>query len=118
MMGRYSDRRSMGRSRVVPYQQGEDARDRHWRRLRENQKAVDDLQGWCERAGITLLIYNEGQHWHFTLPDQQQVEWWPSSAKCVLNKNWQAGLHVHDHEQMRRFLKTRLTRPRGRREAT
>jgi len=27
------------------------------------------------------------------------AEWWPSSAKLVLNKKWEEGIHCHDYKQ-------------------
>ncbi len=37
-------------------------------------------------------------------PDGRLVEWWPSSAKLVLNKQWSKGIHCHDWQQARDFL--------------
>lgn len=28
------------------------------------------------------------------------AEWWPSSAKLVLNKDWDNGIHTHDVDQL------------------
>jgi hypothetical protein len=32
------------------------------------------------------------------------VEWWPSSAKLVLNKKWGEGVHCHDYKQALRVI--------------
>jgi len=59
--------------------------------------------------GFTLRILNGGHHWELTRPGLT-VEWWPSSAKCVINKNWPGGVHVHDHEQLKLLVETTIRR--------
>ena len=92
------DRGSAGRSAIVAYRQGEKAIDRHFRRRDTNLKFRARLHAWCERNGFTLRITNEGHHWQMT-KDGFLAEWWPSSAKLVIDKRWDAGIHCHDYQQ-------------------
>lgn len=32
------------------------------------------------------------------------AEWWPSSAKLVLDRKYERGVHAHDYEQVMRYL--------------
>lgn len=58
---RYIDKRSAGKSKIIP-------RKRY--------------EAWDERHN-----------------GNQVAEWWPSSAKMVLNKNYPNGIHIHDYQQ-------------------
>lgn len=98
------DKTRMGRSKIIPYKEGERATERHARRLRENLKHADDLLRWCGENNIAAKILNRGHHWIFSLPSGDAVEWWPSSAKLVVNKQWGCGIHTHDFEQCRRVI--------------
>ena len=108
MSDRYPDRTKAGRSRLIPFRNGEAATDRHSRRLRENVAAAEELRAWCAEHGIDMTVTNGGHHWQFRLPTGQVAEWWPSRAKFVWDKQWAKGIHVHDHEQARKLLQKRL----------
>lgn len=99
-----ADRHSAGRSPICPYIEGEEAGHRHYRRKLTNLDAENAVMEWCEARGIHLAIRNEGHHWEFRLPNGRIVEWWPSSAKLVIDKHWDEGIHVHDHEQARTIV--------------
>jgi hypothetical protein len=92
------ERASAGRSRIVQYRRGEDFRTRHARRLRANLEQEEDVRRWCGQKGLILRITNEGHHWQIT-DGVFLAEWWPSSAKLVINKRWHDGIHCHDHKQ-------------------
>jgi hypothetical protein len=32
------------------------------------------------------------------------IEWWPRTAKMVVNKQWNKGVHVHDVTQLKHYL--------------
>jgi len=62
---------------------------------------------------LQLKISNDGHHWSFyafnAAPgDKQLFEWWPSSAKLVINKQWKKGIHVHDLSQLIGVAENRL----------
>jgi hypothetical protein len=98
MAKRYKDKRSAGRSEICGFRPGEDPKDRHARRLRTNLTLGRyRMEGWCADHGIEFDVKNEGHHWVFLLGDAR-VEWWPSSAKLVVDKRFNAGIHCHDYE--------------------
>jgi len=100
---RYDDVSSLGRSDVVPYRRWEDPAGRHARRLYTNLKYQADVRVWAQRLGIDLKISNEGHHWRLVF-GTRVAEWWPSSAKLVLDRNYDSGVHVHDFQQVVGYL--------------
>ena len=101
---RHPDTHNMGRSRRIPYKAHESYRERHERRKKENLHEEHNLRVWCEARNIILTIYNEGHHWQFHLASRRLVEWWPSSAKCVVDKRWGSGYHCHDVHQVKQVI--------------
>lgn len=99
-----SDAGSAGRSRIVPYIKGEEPEQRHARRLRVNQELLEEAKDFCRQNDIVMAVSNEGHHWRFKLP-WHTVDWWPSSAKMVVDKKWCKGKHVHDVRQLLRELR-------------
>jgi hypothetical protein len=106
------DRVSAGRSRIVPYRQGENSRSRHARRLSANLAEEANVRRWCEQRGLTLRITNEGHHWQIT-DGHFLAEWWPSSAKLVIGKRWHHGIHCHDYKQVLKVIENFYTKRRG-----
>jgi hypothetical protein len=103
-MSRHSDIKSLGRSKVVPYIEGELPADRHVRRLEAamHHRWQTRLENWCTGNGCTLIISNHGQHWRIT--GNLNAEWWPSSAKLVMERRYDRGIHCHDVAQLLKFL--------------
>lgn len=93
------DRRSAGRSCLVPFDGGETPALRHERRWQAALEAREIVRAWCRAAGLGLRISNGGHHWVFTR-GSLRVEWWPSSAKLVVNQHYDDGVHVHDVLQL------------------
>ena len=106
---RYRDRKGVGPSRLIPKRPSGDRyecpSDRHDRRKRANLANRTVLEEFCQEHGIALAIRNDGHHWLFRRK-KILVEWWPSSAKLVVNKRWKQGIHIHDWEQARAQLCT------------
>jgi hypothetical protein len=94
------DQISVGRSELVPYKKGESSGARHDRRKGHALKNKEELFLWCQQHGIKLTITNHGHHWKFVRGDRL-CEWWPSSAKFVVDLNYRKGIHVHDFTQAR-----------------
>ena len=92
------DRASVGRSSIIPYRRGENFKARHSRRLASNLQNETKLRQWCQQNGLALRITNEGHHWQ-VMEGGFVAEWWPSSAKLVINKRWHDGIHCHDYKQ-------------------
>jgi hypothetical protein len=110
---RYDDVRTVGRSEIVPFVPGEDPKHRHYRRLRANLGSEENVRAWCTKRGISLSVHNDGHHWVFSIPGGGVVEWWPSSAKCVANRDYKSGVHVHDWQQLRRLMTDAIKLSKG-----
>lgn len=104
-MARYSDVKSVGRSKVVEYDPSENWKDRHQRRLETNLNNKDAVKDFCIQNQIFFSIKNNGHHWIFESKKFGRIEWFPSSAKYVMNQKWSRGIHVHDFEQVIHQLK-------------
>ena len=48
-----------------------------------------------------------GHHW-IASKEKMIIEWWPSSAKVIVDKNWKKGVHVHDAYQFQKLLKKKF----------
>ena len=66
-------------------------RARRERRLGRTVDLQTEATAWATRRGFTLRVLNDGHHWLFQKPGLV-AEWWPSSAKLVLNRDY-----LHDH---------------------
>lgn len=105
---RFRDKFNIGRSGSVPYKPGEHWTERHSRRKAEALKRQQEVEGWCEKNGWSLRINNEGHHWIFITSQRKMIEWFPSSGKLVIGKQWKQGFHVHDVDQLFEVLKVCL----------
>lgn len=104
------DRHRAGRSKLVPYHEGEPPADRHARRLQANvEQGRTEVERWCEEQGVGFEVKNGGHHWIFRRGDWI-AEWWPSSAKLVVQRCYGDGMHVHDWKQAMRLLARGLRR--------
>ena len=96
---RYGDTSSLGKSNLIPYRKNEDPKSRHYRRLKVNLNWRNDLIQWARANSFRVEVKNEGHHWILVKPEIR-VEWWPSSAKLVINQKWDKGIHCHDYKQL------------------
>lgn len=95
---RFGDRSKSDAKPVFQPKGYEDHKARHARRLEFNLQAQDKVKEWCKENNVTLQIKNNGHHWIF-VREKGLVEWWPSSAKMVVGKKWNHGIHVVDYTQ-------------------
>ena len=102
---KYRDKRKVGRSKVVPFIPGEPKTARHARRLEISLLHLDAVKAWCDNHRVKLTVSNERHHWKFTI-DGRVAEWWPSSAKLVLEKQYNRGIHCHDFRQLLDVLRS------------
>lgn len=102
-MSKYRDTRSLGKSDIVPFIPDEGPKERHTRRLTTNLAARQGLITWCAEKSVALSINNEGHHWKLS-KDKVVAEWWPSSAKLVINNKYDRGIHAHDWLQVVAYL--------------
>lgn len=105
---RHDDVKSLGPSRLVPYDPAEPDSDRHRRRLRSAAEHKGSVATWGYIKGIGIRISEDSQHWTFA-KHPHVAEWWPSSAKLVFDRQYARGIHAHDVEQ----VKAEITRRWG-----
>jgi hypothetical protein len=108
---RYPDVRKAGRSLIIPYDRDETPRQRHKRRFLRNLENWPLLQDWACEHGFDLLIKNHSQHW-ILKRGKIVAEWWPQTAKLVLDCSYREGIHTHDWAQVCALLENVL-RQRG-----
>lgn len=107
---RRPDRHSVGPSTIAPLVPGESSMQRHARRMGVALESVPAFAEWAEREGWKIEIKNNGHHWILVYQDGCLAEWWPSSAKLVIEKRWNQGWHCHDVNQVRQVLETQRAR--------
>lgn len=95
----YSDILKAGRSERVPFIEGEAASDRHARRFDVSLRDMATFMEWAKCSGFHVYVHNKGQHWQIERAGFI-AEWWPASAKLVIGKDWEHGIHCHDVGQV------------------
>jgi hypothetical protein len=106
---RFDDVRSLGPSKLAPFDPNEPNSERHRRRLGIALEHREWVEGWCRDRRILLQINNDGHHWIFRTAFDR-AEWWPPSAKLVFNKQWSKALHAHDVMQVTTEIERRWQR--------
>ena len=81
---------------------------RRQRRLERNTNAADEAKTWADRHGFNLRVNNEGHHWMWE-KGKFVVEWWPSSANLVLNRNYERSFRAHDWTAVIPFLENQAS---------
>ena len=103
-MAKYRDRsKCKVEAEICKYKPGEQATDRHERRLLTNKSHADKLRNYCKSNGFSCEIKNEGHHWQIKRGNVT-LDWWPSTAKLVINRQYNKGIHVHDISQVITYL--------------
>jgi len=103
-MAKYQDRfKTRIPAEICKYKKGEDAKDRHARRIQTNNEHADKLRNFCKSNGFSIDIKNEGQHWQIK-HNGITIDWWPATAKLVVNQQFDKGIHVHDISQVIAYL--------------
>lgn len=105
-MAKHKDITGMGKSTLCPKRKDEleSSSDRHFRRKIFNEKQFSVVEEFCQNRGLRFRLLNCKHHWQVSR-ENTMVEWWPSSAKVIINKNWGRGVHCHDYEQFIGILK-------------
>lgn len=98
-MAKHRDRYKATTPATVRYRRGESWSERHQRRFRINLRFLPDARRWCRERSIAFEVTHSGHHWQFEVQGVP-VDWWPASAKCVVNKKFESGIHVHDWPQL------------------
>lgn len=61
------------------------------------------MRTWARLRGLELRVTDGGQHWQFRgrhNGNKFMADWWPSSAKLIVNQKWDNGIHAHDYQQV------------------
>ena len=103
--------KAIRRATECRYIPGEESGRRHSRRKGLALEREDRLESFCDKHGLVLTIANNGHHWKME-GETLLVEWWPSSAKLVFNKDYPHGIHVHEVAQVVAEIKVMLTSKR------
>lgn len=84
-------------STVAPFVPGEEAQDRHWRRLEVAMAMVEEARRLLAEIGLTLKVSpNGGQHWQVMDRDGRIAEWWPQTGRFVALGNYHRPQKFHD----------------------
>lgn len=59
----------------------------------------EKLQNWCDNNNFSLEIKNKGIHW-ILKKEQTRVDWWPSTRKLVINKDYKDTFFAQDINQV------------------
>lgn len=103
-MGKYRDKTSCKhKSEIINYKPNEAYKDRHLRRLNKNKEHLDLFRKWCKTAKAKFKLFNNGEHWKVEY-NENTFDWWPRSAKLIINQKWKRGVHVHDYTQLIKFI--------------
>lgn len=97
-MAKYQDTKTLGKSNLCPFIQGEDSKGRHSRRKGFNMEHVKKVDEICQAKGLKLKVKNGGHHWQVS-GGGKLLDWWPSTAKLVFDLNFKKGIHCHDYKQ-------------------
>jgi hypothetical protein len=103
---RFRDKYVVGKSNTVPYIENESWDERHKRRKHEAIKRKKEVEMWCLGAGWKFRTANNEHHWIFITAQRKMVEWFPSSGKFSIGKQWQETIHMHDVDQLITVLET------------
>ena len=70
----------------------------------------DQVRAWAERYGCLLRVLNDGHHWLFQKPGFM-AEWWPSSAKLAINREYSCSQYAPLWPDVAAALQRILTAP-------
>ena len=82
-------------------------RRRRERRMDRTARLESEVRAWAERYGCTLRVLNDGQHWLFQRPGFV-AEWWPSSAKLAVNRDYLHACHAPHWAEVSNVLERHL----------
>jgi len=67
------------------------------------------VRAWVEQRGCSLRVLNDGHHWLIQKPGLM-AEWWPSSAKLVLNRDYGRDYHAAHWQDVAAVLHQQLAK--------
>jgi hypothetical protein len=66
-------------------------RQQREQRIQRTSNSESQVRACTEQRGCSLRVLNDGHHWLFQKPGFM-AEWWPSSARLALNRDY-----LHDY---------------------
>lgn len=81
-----------------------DFKARHEKRFKTAIATRQPLWKWCDANRVQMAVTNQSEHWTFSFAGELLAEWWPRTAKFVVYKRYDEGIHVHDWKQVTRLL--------------
>ena len=102
---RHSDTRTATAPAKCEWRPDEEPKRRHHRRLLYATQLIPKVVKWTIKVGINLTIRNNNNHWTWeTIDGKHRADWWPSSAKLIIDRDFVNGIHAHDPGQVAREL--------------
>ncbi len=87
-------------------------RRRRGRRMDRSLALEDQARAWAERYGCSLRVLNDRHHWLFQKRGFM-AEWWPSSAKLAINRDYLRSHHAPHWGEVVAALELVLRRQAG-----
>ena len=82
-------------------------KQRRERRMERTSHLEDQVRVWAEGHGCSLRVLNDGHHWLFQQPGFM-AEWWPSSARLAVNRDYGSDIHAPHWADVVTVLEQRL----------
>ena len=61
--------------------------------MERTSRLEEQARVWAEGHGCSLRVLNDGHHWLFQKPGSV-TEWWPSSARLAVNRDYGSDIHA------------------------
>jgi hypothetical protein len=78
---------------------------RRERRTNRTARLESHVRAWAEQRGLSLRVLNDGHHW-LLQNTGFKAEWWPSSAKLALNRDYLGTFHAPHWTQVAALLES------------
>jgi hypothetical protein len=85
-------------------------KQRRERRMERTSRLESEVRAWAERHGCSLRVLNDGHHWLLQKPGFV-AEWWPSSARLAVNRDYGSDIHAPHWAEVVAVLGQHLATP-------
>ena len=75
--------------------------------MERTSRLEEQARVWAAGQGCSLRVLNDGHHWLFQKPGFM-AEWWPSSARLAVNRDYGSDIHAPDWADVVTVLDQRL----------